>query len=160
VHFEFLDNSVPRGERPRTVAFGVDDEMHILDVKCMLDVERYRRVNVDATAPAELFRDPALLAAELNAGFLAQCVRRFRTVNFADRASGRIYLVLDGGRPAWADPEAFAAASADPDTRAGLLAAVPAAFASPPPGDGVARSIAALPGFDRTKTLGAWGPAA
>ncbi len=49
VHFEFLDNSVPLGERPRTVAFGSNDSLHVLDVKRMLDVERFRRVNVDAT---------------------------------------------------------------------------------------------------------------
>jgi len=160
VHFEFLDNSVRRGERPRTVAFGINDELHVLDVKCLLDVERFRKVNIDATSPAELFRDPALLAANLNAGFLAQCVGRFRTVNFADQASGRIYLTLTAGRPAWVDPEALAAAAADPDTRAGLLAAVPAAFAASPASAGEARNLGALPGIDKTKTLGAWGPTA
>ena len=54
VHFEFLDNSVALGERPRTVAFGWNDEMNVLDVKCMLDVERYRRVERRRGAPAEL----------------------------------------------------------------------------------------------------------
>ena len=68
VHFEFLDNSVRQGERPRTVAFGIDDELNVLDVKCLLDVERYRRVNVDATTPATLFGDAAMLAPERNAG--------------------------------------------------------------------------------------------
>ena len=51
VHFEFLDNSVPLGERPRTVAFGSNDSLNVLDVGRMLDVERFRRVNVDATIP-------------------------------------------------------------------------------------------------------------
>ena len=51
VQFELLDNSVAAGERPRTVAFGSNRVLNVLDVKCMLDVERYRRVNVDATSP-------------------------------------------------------------------------------------------------------------
>ena len=48
VQFELLDNSVAAGERPRTVAFGGNRVLNVLDVKCMLDIERYRRVNVDA----------------------------------------------------------------------------------------------------------------
>ena len=51
VQFELLDNSVRASERPRTVAFGSNRTLNVLDVKCLLDVERYRRVNVDATAP-------------------------------------------------------------------------------------------------------------
>ena len=34
VHFEFLDNSVPRGERPLTVAFGGNETLNVLDIKC------------------------------------------------------------------------------------------------------------------------------
>jgi hypothetical protein len=86
VHFEFLDNSVQLGERPRTVAFGSNGALHVLDVKCLLDIERYRRVNVDATAPEQLYPDTALLRPENNAGFLRQCVQRFRDVDVADQA--------------------------------------------------------------------------
>src|SRR5207344_3635813 len=42
VHYEFLDNSVPAGHRPLTVAFGWNGEMTILDPKRMLDVDRFR----------------------------------------------------------------------------------------------------------------------
>ena len=70
VQFELLDNSVAAGERPRTVAFGGNRVLNVLDVKCMLDIERYRRVNVDATSPADLYREPSLLRPEHNAGFL------------------------------------------------------------------------------------------
>ena len=45
VHYEFLDNNVPLGEKPKTVAFGVNGVMTILDVRKMLDVQRYRRSN-------------------------------------------------------------------------------------------------------------------
>jgi hypothetical protein len=120
VQFEFLDNSVNFGERPRTVAFGWNDEINVLDIKCMLDVERYRRVDIDATAPGLLYRDPASLAPERNTGFLRQCVERFRAVNFAEQSTGRVYLRLEVGRALWADPEPLDRALSDPDTRAGL----------------------------------------
>ena len=128
VHFEFLDNSVKLGERPRTVAFGWNDELNVLDVKCMLDVERYRRVNVNATAPEFLYSERALLAPEHNTEFLRQCVERFRGINFADQATGRIYLRIECGKAVWADPEALAQAVSDPDTRTGLSNTVPAAL--------------------------------
>jgi hypothetical protein len=120
VQFEFLDNSVNFGERPRTVAFGWNDEINVLDIKCMLDVERYRRVDIDATAPGLLYRDPASLAPERNTGFLRQCLERFRAVNFAEQSTGRVYLRLEAGRALWADPEPLDRALSDPDTRAGL----------------------------------------
>ncbi len=160
VHFEFLDNSVRQGERPRTVAFGIDDELNVLDVKCLLDVERYRRVNVDATTPATLFGDAAMLAPERNAAFLVQCVTRLRVVNFADQVTGRIYLRLLSGAPAWADREALAIATANPDTRAGLMAVAPSVFAQELPAAGGPRYLQAQAGIERTKTLGAWGSSA
>jgi hypothetical protein len=40
VHFEFLDNSVELGQRPRTVAFGWNGTLNVLNVGCLLDVER------------------------------------------------------------------------------------------------------------------------
>jgi len=159
VHFEFLDNSVRLGERPRTVAFGTNGEMNVLDVKCLIDVERYRRVNVNASTPASLFADPAALAADANTGFLRECVQRFRVVNFADQASGRIYLSLQNGVPTSAARAALAAAAADPDTRAGLLAVAPGAFAQELPEEGEPRYVNADAG-GRRQTLGAWGSAA
>ena len=33
VHYEFLDNDVPEGERPRTAAFGANGEMNVLDIE-------------------------------------------------------------------------------------------------------------------------------
>jgi hypothetical protein len=44
VHYEFLDNSVADGLPPRTVAFGWNGEMTILDIKSMLDIERFRKI--------------------------------------------------------------------------------------------------------------------
>jgi hypothetical protein len=127
VHFEFLDNSVQRGERPRTVAFGENDTMNVLDVKCILDIERHRRANINATAAQFLHADPAILAPEKNVGFLQQCVARFRSVNFADQDTGRMYLSMLSGRAVWADRELLARSLESADTRAALDAVAPTA---------------------------------
>ena len=154
VQFEFLDNSVELGERPRTVAFGTNDALNVLDVTCMLDVERYRRVNVDARAPESLFADEKLLAPEHNTGFLRQCVGKFREINFADQATGRIYLHLASGVPDWADAEALEHASANPDTRAGLLATAPTAFAAGLSAPDRPRYLRDAAGYEATHRLG------
>ncbi len=127
IRFEFLDNSVALGERPRTAVFGDNDSVNVLDVKRMLDIDRYGRVFVDAAAPEQLYRDRAALAADRNVGFLRRCVEGFRCANFASQDTGRIYVRIESGVPVWIDPEALQAALADPDTRAGLQAGAPAA---------------------------------
>ena len=48
VHYEFLDNSVAAGRPPRTVAFGWNGEMTILDIESMIDIERFRKINIQA----------------------------------------------------------------------------------------------------------------
>jgi hypothetical protein len=159
IHFEFLDNSVELGQPPRTVAFGWNGQVFVLDVRCMMDVVRYRKVNVDATGPAELFADAGeqALRPEHNTDFLLQCVRQLHQVNFADQASGRVYLRIEEGRPVWVDPDAMAAAVADPHTRAGVLAVAPGVLdrgAAPQPAP---LHVTDLLPPDRIRTLGSWG---
>jgi hypothetical protein len=122
IQFEFLDNSVALGEQPRTAVFGDNETVNVLDVKRMLDIDRYGRVFVDAASPAGLYRDRAALAAEHNVGFLKRCAEGFRCVNFALQASGRIYLRIESGVPVWVDPDPLQTALCDPDTRAGVRA--------------------------------------
>lgn len=97
IRMEFLDNTVPFGQLPKTVAFGDNHTLNVLDVEKLLDIERFGRVDVDAAAPEKLYPDPTLLAAERNLGFLQRCIRAFREVNFADQKTGRIYLRIRGG---------------------------------------------------------------
>jgi hypothetical protein len=155
VHVEFLDNAVPQGERPLTVAFGWNDALNVLDVRTLIDVERYRRVNVDAARPQELFPDAAALAPERNSAFLRQCLERIAQVNFAARDSGRVWLRVEAGEPAWRDPETFDAAMAEPDVAAALRDALPGAFAAGVPSAGGARFLVAA---ERIHTVGRWGP--
>jgi len=128
LHFEFLDNSVPPGEPPRTVAFGTNDVMNVLDITGLLNVERFRRVNIDATAPELLFRERASLAPERNTAFLRQCAERFREINFADQPTGRLFLRMASGKPVWLDRPALAQAAGASDVCAGVLAVAPEVF--------------------------------
>lgn len=159
VHYEFLDNSVPLGELPRTVAFGWNGEMNILDVKCLLDVDRFRRIDVNATGPQSVYPGREAMAAENNAQFLTRCARELPAVNFAHYANGRVYARLEGGRLAWIDPEALEVAIRDSDTRAGLAAVAPAAVRAGSPGEGLAQRGAMVLEAGRFHTLGRWGSA-
>jgi hypothetical protein len=160
VHFEFLDNSVAQGERPRTVAFGWNGTLNVLDVGRLLDVERYRRVNVDATSPAALYPDPQALAPSRNVEFLVQCIEQFATIHFAEQDTGRIYLRIEAGAPTFVDAPLLREALRDADTRAGIAAIAPAAAlegaSSVPAPPAQLREIA---GFDAARTLGRWGSA-
>jgi hypothetical protein len=164
IRFEFLDNTVRLGERPRTVAFGGNDTFNVLSVKGTLDIERYGRVDVDAANPELLYADRRLLGAEHNTGFLRRCMQGFRTVNFADQATGRIYLRIESGVPVSVDGAAFQAAISDPDTLSGIRAVAPGALCGEVPDP---RSPQYLPGAvsgagtaDAAPTLGQWGSAA
>lgn len=157
VHYEFLDNSVHLGERPRTVAFGWNGEMNVLDVARMIDIERFRRVEINATCAEKLYRDREAIAADHNTQFLVQCVQELPVVNFADHESGRIYLRVVAGVPEWVDPGLLQRVLTNPETRAGILAAVPRAAELPAPADETPRFLPETLGPGRIHTLGQWG---
>lgn len=97
VHYEFLDNSVKKGERPRTVAFGCNGEISIFDISALLNVDRYKRVNVDAGSRDEVFPSPDDMAPARNAGFLKECFRRLHGVRLADQSTGEVYAWIEQG---------------------------------------------------------------
>ena len=121
VHYEFLDNSVAAGHRPLTVAFGWNGEMTILDVKRMLDVDRFRKIDIHAQKPEELYVGREL-APERNVEFLQRCARLIPIINFADRATGRLYARLEHGKWTWRDEERISDMLADPDVKAAIMA--------------------------------------
>lgn len=121
VHFEFLDNSVDKGERPRTVAYGTNAEMNVLDVKALIDIDRYRKVRIDAHRPEDVYEADRMQAAD-HTGFLAGCAKRLAAVHFADAASMTVYASIDHGRPVLRDAALFDAALKDAETAAGLAA--------------------------------------
>ena len=151
VHYEFLDNSVPEGDRPLTVAFGWNGEMTILDLKRMLDIDRFRRINIHAQAPEEVYTARGL-APERNVAFLQRCARLIPIINFAERETGRLYARLEHGRWAWRDEARIARLLADPDARAAIMA-IPAQGTGAAAGGGSRHETIAL---DDLHNLGAW----
>jgi len=154
VHYEFLDNSVAEGCPPRTVAFGCNGEMSILDIKSMLDIDRFRKINIRAQKPEEVYVDDNL-APECNVEFLKRCARLIPVINFADYATGRVYARLQHGKWVWRDEQRFACALNDPDAKAGLQAIAANDYVSTA-GTKVERTNLAIA---KAHTLGAWGEA-
>ncbi|MGU3358850.1 hypothetical protein ACLBWX_00795 [Methylobacterium sp. M6A4_1b] len=98
VHFEFLDNSVPEGQRPRTVAFGTNGVMNILDVQVLLDIDRYQAINIQARDPEAVYVGVPPRETLGAMRFLRDCLRRMTTIRFADHATGRVLAHLENGR--------------------------------------------------------------
>jgi hypothetical protein len=128
LHFEFLDNSVRLGEPPRSVAFGDNGTLNVLDAARLLDVERFRRINVGAATAELLYPAQSRLAPEHYTGFLQRCCERFREVNFAQQATGRVFLRMVSGKPSGVDREILDHAVDDADTLAAVQAVAPAAL--------------------------------
>jgi hypothetical protein len=154
VHYEFLDNSVAEGRPPRTVAFGWNREMTVLDIRSMLDIERFRKININARRPEEVYVQKELVP-QRNVDFLKRCARLIPVINFADYATGRAFARLEHGTWVWRDERRFAGVLDDPDSRAGLEAIAAqrcySAAGMPEPADLAAEKL---------HTLGEWGEAA
>ena len=121
IHYEFLDNSVSEGQPPRTIAFGWNDSMTILDVGRMIDIDRFRKIDIHASDREGLYRNVDL-APDHNVDFLKRCARWIPTITFADYRTGNSYAQLQHCRWAWIDEKGFELALQDQDTKAGLLA--------------------------------------
>ncbi len=125
VHYEFLDNSVPHKTRPRTVAFGCNQDMNILDVKFLLDVDRFRKINVEAKSPADVYPDQDGMSAGNNTAFLAQVLRNIERVQLADHATGRIYAWLERAKVIAVDPASLKKALQNNELRAAVEEVIP-----------------------------------
>jgi len=102
IHFEFLDNDVPKGELPRTAAFGWNNTLTILDLRLLLNIDRYRRVNISARLPEQIF-NAAELEPEANLEFIKQCVNRVPEIVFADQKTAAAYARVEHGQLIWWD---------------------------------------------------------
>lgn len=100
VHFEFLDNSVPKGERPRTIATGWNGRMAVFDIQGMLNIERFKKVDIQALSPDQVFGETSQ-AAEANLAFLQQCCEQLDQVTFNEAASSEPYAVVENQHWTW-----------------------------------------------------------
>ena len=94
VHFEFLDNDVPLGERPRTVAFGWNSKITILDSDCMRRLNRYKHINVDALRPEDVY----LEVDEDEQDLLLTFIGNIPNVTFVDPISSEICAEIYQGK--------------------------------------------------------------
>ena len=152
VHYEFLDNRVAEGSPPRTVAFGWNGEMTVLDIKSMIDIERFRKINIHAEEPTEVYANKNLLPQN-NVDFLKRCARWIPVINFADYDTGEVYARLDHGKWAWRVRQRFEKALEDPEAMAGLLAVAPNVSAAAANTEQKRLDVTT----EKAHTLGAWG---
>lgn len=152
VHYEFLDNSVALNEPPKTVAFGWNGSMVILDIGKLLDIERYRKVRVDATNPGEIFASDEM-HADLNIAFLKQCSQRIRTIRFADQRTGRVYGLMKDGKWVFRDVDYVEKEICHSDALVGLAALGWKDSGSPEVPPETAEVLEPL----GSRTLGQWG---
>jgi hypothetical protein len=127
-HYEFVDNDVPIGQIPLTVAFARNREMIVLDVNRILDLDRYQRININARDPRDVYPPVDELSPEKNLSFLATCVKRFPVLRLAHQDTGRIYARVESGRLAWHDSAACAAIPNE-ETKRALGVVLPELFA-------------------------------
>ena len=121
IHHEFLDNSVEQGNRPKTVAFGWNDQLTILDISKLLDIERFKKIDVDAGAPEQVYLEQAD-DAQGNLDFLLQCAQSMPELLFADQRTGRLYGRMEQGEWTMRDAAYVNKAGFDEPTLIGLEA--------------------------------------
>lgn len=96
LRFEFLDNDVPLGQKPKTAAFGWNNTLTILDIDLMLNIDLYRKVNIEASAPDDIFSDSDRDTLA-NTNFLIRCLTEIRDVTIADQNTAAIYARFKAG---------------------------------------------------------------
>jgi hypothetical protein len=95
--FEFLDNSVPKGTYPLLIARGTQGKMQIYQLRSLIDIERYQRINVLATRPQDVAAPEEQQRVANNLGFFKQCIKRFGLIEFIDRQSETCFLAIRSG---------------------------------------------------------------
>ncbi|MEW8604031.1 MAG: hypothetical protein AB2594_04820 [Candidatus Thiodiazotropha sp.] len=98
IHYEFLDNSVDLGERPRTVAYGENGSLCILCVKCMIDIDRYRKININADSASSVYPSAREMAPEMNLAFLKACIERLENVEFVNAKNRKVAARIRSGK--------------------------------------------------------------
>ncbi len=90
--YEFLDNSVPKGEFPLLIAIGTQKSMRIYRPLGLVNIQRYQKINIYAKTPDEVYPENVELDVANNSQFLLECLRRIPKVTFIDPLSGSAYL--------------------------------------------------------------------
>ncbi len=111
--FAFLDNRVPIGCFPATIAEGDQRHIVIYDPLPLIDIERYQKINIHAASAAEVYPPAAELAVERNGGFLREILRRFPSIELVERGALTPYARRQAGTVEIIDPAAVERLRAD-----------------------------------------------
>lgn len=153
VHYEFLDNSVEQGQLPRTVAFGENGNLVVLDVEALINIDRYRKINIDAQAAAAVYPESEIMAPEQNTNFIQSLIAQLHHVEFADFHNLGIYArTFEGALQEW-DNDLMQNAIDAAATREALLGLFPESVKT------ATHQISEPTHIDDSspQTLGAWG---
>jgi len=123
--FEFLDNSVAKGNYPIIIARGSQSQMNIFDPIALVNIERYQRINIMAESPETVYPDQQVLEIAKNIGFLQQCIAKIEHIHFADRDSNETYVRVNSGKYAISNSDLFRAKLKDDDLNSMFLALAP-----------------------------------
>ncbi len=116
----FVDNRVPKGTFPLTIAFGDRAEMTIYDPLALIDIERFQKINIHATSRDEVYPAGPANSAPANAGFLKEIIRQIPVVTFVDRTNDVSYLRATHRHFEVLDETTFARRLEDAELRATL----------------------------------------
>ncbi|MBX2868385.1 MAG: zeta toxin family protein [Acidiferrobacterales bacterium] len=114
VYYEFLDNSVAMGEQPRTVAYGRNGSLTILDIEKFIDIKRFQNLDVNALNPDAVYNKSISQPDDL-LEFMKECFERLDEITLCDFSSGRIYARGDKEGKVELDVEGLFAAIGDQD---------------------------------------------
>ena len=113
--YSFLDNRVPKGCFPKTIAFGNQREMTICDPVGLVDIARYQRINVNAETASQVYPETEDFSVEANLDFLDQCLHQLPLVRFAAAPDQAPYAIRQGGQFTIVDAGRFAALRRAPE---------------------------------------------
>lgn len=123
--YHFLDNSVPKGVAPKTIAFGTQGEIAIYDPVALVNIERYQKLNIYAKSRADVYPLAPAMDVEKNTGFLNKCIGQIRKVSFIERATGITYAHVLNKRFEVIDSNAYSRILADKEMSAVFCAIAP-----------------------------------
>ena len=153
VHYEFLDNSVAMGKQPRTVAFGENGTLNILDVKCMMDIDRFRKIRIEADTAADVYPTGDEMMPANNIQFINDCIKRLARVVIADFESTDIAMRFENGELQEWNAQLLACAIPDQSSREAILTMYPNADDAEVDSMTTPRQLV----INGIETLGRWG---
>jgi len=74
------------------IANGSQGSLKIFDPMGFVNIERFQKINIKATTPAEVYSDTDKFLIEKNLEFLKLCLSKIDSVRFIDSDSNTTYL--------------------------------------------------------------------